>query len=79
MIKALAKELNNLAERTGFQYVTPKGIQEGTKKCLESRMYTWGWEIINRLFLSLALGRHVKINWVFALEAEKQGYQNVKC
>lgn len=23
--------------------------------------------------------RQVKINWVFALEAEKQGYQNVKC
>ena len=72
--KRPAKELNNLAERTGFQYVTPEGIQQGTKDILKA-----GWKTINRLFLSLVPGRHIKINWVFVLEAENHGYKNVKC
>ena len=52
---------------------------EGTEKHLESRMATWGWEAISRLFLSLVPGRHTEITWVSVLEAEKQGYKNIKC
>ena len=36
-------------------------------------MYAWGWKAINRLFLSLAPARHKESDWVFVLEAEKQG------
>ena len=50
------KKINNLTERTEFQYVTPEGIQEGTKKHLESKMYAWGWKTINRLFYLWHLG-----------------------
>ena len=42
-------------------------------------MDTWGWKAINRLVLSLVPGRHIKITWVSVLEAEKQGYKNIKC
>ena len=31
------KKINNLTERTEFQYVTPEGIQEGTKNMLKAR------------------------------------------
>ena len=27
----------------------------------------------------MAAGRHIEIYWVFVLEVEKQGYENVNC